>query len=169
MKVAQRISMLVGLSVALLLAVAQGQNAAVVLTGNDLTRVVPSSFYYKGQSPSTQIRNAAAARFGSDRYVIAGMVDTSGYSTEVRATYQGFLITDSKITIGGQDLGVGAYGFGFSNDGKFNVLDLSGATVVSADAATDKDLRRPRPLAMTQTAEGVRLYSGKQYVVIAAK
>jgi len=51
--------------------------------------------------------------------VIAGLVDTSGYAADVREKYQGFLITDSPIRIGGSELGSGAYGFGFSNDGRF--------------------------------------------------
>src|SRR4030095_15446566 len=95
--------------------VAAAQDRAVVLTGADLTRVVPPGFYYQGLTAPTQMRNAAAARFGANRYVIAGLVDTSGYAAEVRAKYEGFLITDSAISINGSDLGVGAYGFGFSN------------------------------------------------------
>jgi len=48
------------------------------------------------------MRNSAAARFGAKRFVIAGLVDTSGYSTEVRAKYQGFFITDSRSRFGGK-------------------------------------------------------------------
>ena len=53
------------------------------------------------------MRNSAAARFGANRYVLAGMVDTSGYSSEIRAKYEGFLITDSPITVGGSELATG--------------------------------------------------------------
>jgi hypothetical protein len=99
------------------LAIAASQETVIVLTGKDSVRVIPSSFYFEGQSAPTQMRNSAAARFGARRYVIAGLVDTSGYSTEVRAKYQGFLITESTIRIGDKELGAGAYGFGFSGDG----------------------------------------------------
>jgi len=34
---------------------------------------------------------------------------------------------------------------------------------------SDKALRRPRPLMMATDPAGLRLYSGKDYVVIAAK
>src|SRR5258706_15927039 len=105
-----------------------GQDSVTVLVGAELTRVVPPGFYFEGLSAPTQIRNSAAARFGTKRFVVAGLVDTSGYSTEVRAKYQGFFITDSPITVGGKDLSTGAYGFGFSDDGKFNVLDVGGNT-----------------------------------------
>ena len=107
---------LVSLIAALLLAAgsAVAQNGGAVLTGAELTRVVPTSFYFQGLSAPTQMRNAAAARFGKDRYVISGLVDTSGYSADVRAKYVGFLITDSPITLNGEALQPGAYGFGFA-------------------------------------------------------
>jgi hypothetical protein len=151
------------------LVVATAQDKAVVLDEKDSARVVPSSFYFEGQSAPTQMRNSAAARFGSNRLVIAGLVDTSGYSTGVRAKYQGFLITDSAIIIGGKELATGAYGFGFSDDGKFNVLDVGGNTVMSAGATKDSALRRPRPLMMVNEKDGLRFYAGRSYIVIAAK
>lgn len=145
------------------------QSDGAVLAGAELTRVVPTSYYFQGQSAPTQMRNSAAARFGKDRFVIAGMVDTSGYSAEIRARYQGFFITDSAITIGGESLTTGAYGFGFSNDGKLNILDLAGNQVLSVATTNDKALKRPRPLMMSQDGTNVRLYAGRDYVVIAAK
>ena len=144
------------------------QNSATVLAGAEVTRIVPPGFYFQGQSAQTQMRNAAAARFGSKRYVIAGMVDTAGYSTDVREKYQGFLITDSPVRIGGFELGVGAYGFGFVNDGKFVVLDLSGKELFSTQSENDKNLKRPRPLMMSKGGSGIRLYNGRSYVTIAA-
>jgi hypothetical protein len=145
------------------------QDSTTVLAGAELTRVVPTSFYFQGQSAPTQMRNAAAARFGRNHHVIAGMVDTSGYSAEIRARYQGFFITDSSIIIGGETLSTGAYGFGFTNDGKMNILDLANNQVLSVSTTNDKALRRPRPLMMTMDGSNIRLYAGRDYVVIAAK
>ena len=145
------------------------QDRGAVLAGAELTRVVPSAFYFQGQSAPTQMRNSAAARLAANRFVIVGMVDTSGYSAEIRARYEGFFITDSAITIGGETLSTGAYGFGFSKDGKLNILDLAGNEVISVAVTNDKDLRRPRPLTMTMNGNDVRLYRGRDYVVIAAK
>lgn len=145
------------------------QAGTAVLAGTELTRVVPTSFYFQGQSAPTQMRNSAAARFGKNHHVIAGMVDTSGYSAEIRARYQGFFITDSSITVGGETLATGAYGFGFTNDGKMNILDLANNQVLSVSTTNDKALRRPRPLMMTMDGANVRLYVGRDYVVIAAK
>lgn len=144
------------------------QNAATVLAGSELTRIVPTAFYFQGLSASTQMRNSAAARFGAKRYVIAAIVDTAGYAADVRDKYQGFLITDSPVRIGGFELGVGAYGFGFVGDGKFLVMDLSGKELFSTLAENDKNMKRPRPLMMSKGGSGVRLYSGRSYVTIAA-
>lgn len=143
------------------------QDSGTVLVGAELTRIVPPGFYFQGLSAPTQTRNAAAARFGTKRYVIAGLVDTAGYAADVREKYQGFLITDSPVRIGGYELGVGAYGFGFVS-GKFLVLDLSGKELFSTLVENDKSLKRPRPLMMSKGGSGIRLYSGRSYVTIAA-
>ena len=168
-----RKSLLAGLSALVILVslpfLVAAQDQVAILSGADLTRVTPTGFYYQGLSAPTQMRNTAAARFGASRYVIAGLVDTSGYAAEVRAKYEGFLITDSAITINGSELGVGAYGFGFTNDGKLNILDLAGNEVLSVSTTKDTQLKRPRPLMMTKSANGVRLYNGKDYAEIAAK
>ena len=161
------------LSIALVLLAVAGlaiaQERATLLTGSELTKVVPTGFYFQGLSAPTQMRNAAAARFGTDRYVISGLVDTSGYSTDIRAKYVGFLITDSAIKLGGESLPAGAYGFGFATEGKMTIMDLAGKDVLSVAITNDKELRRPRPLMMAADPGGVRLYSGRNYVVIAAK
>ena len=46
---------------------ARAQDRVVILTGAELSRVVPPGFYFQGLSAPTQIRNAAAARFGTNR------------------------------------------------------------------------------------------------------
>jgi len=115
------------------------------------------------------MRNSAAARFGAKRYVISGLVDTSGYAADVRAKYEGFFITDSPITINGSELGTGAYGFGFSENGKMQILDLAGNQILSVSTTNDSALKRPRPLMMTKAADGIRFYNGKDFVTIAAK
>jgi len=163
----KRFSVVIALFVAAAAVMAQG--SATILTGAELTRVVPTGFYFQGLSAPTQMRNSAAARFGTDRYVISGLVDTSGYSADVRAKYVGFLITDSAITLNGETLPPGAYGFGFATEGKMTVMDLAGKDLLSVPVTNDKELRRPRPLMMSADPGGVRLYAGKDYVVIAAK
>lgn len=139
-----------------------------LIEGRELERVVPQGFYFEGQSAQTQMRNAAAAQLGPKRFVMAGLVDTSGYSSDVQAKYQGFIITDSPIIVGGTRLPTGAYGFGFTS-GWLNVLDVGGRRVLSVRARADDRLQRPRPLMMTAVRDGIRLYAGKSFVLISAR
>jgi hypothetical protein len=145
------------------------QTKPELLAGDNLKKVVPTSFYFAGQSAATQERNTAAAKIGADRYVIVGLVDTSGYSTEISGKYEGFLITDSPINVGGKKLETGAYGFGFSADNKLHIFDLSSKEIASVNTVNDKEMKRPRPLAMSVAADGVRFYKGKNYVLVAAQ
>ena len=148
---------------------AQERAAPEVLNETEASKIVPASFYFAGQSAPTQLRNSAVARIGKDRYVIAGLVDTSGYSTEVSGKYEGFFITDSPVTVSGKQLATGAYGFGFSADGKLHIFDLSSKEIMWAATTSDKEMKRPRPLMMSVAANGVRFYKGKNYALIKAK
>ncbi len=150
----------------LLPAAALAQAWPRILEGAELERVIPQGFYFEGQSAATQMRNAAAAQLGPKRFVMAGLVDTSGYSSDVQAKYQGFIVTDSPVTVGGSRLPTGAYGFGFTSDGWLNVMDVGGRRVLSVRTRNDDRLQRPRPLMMTDARNGVRLYSGRSFVVI---
>ena len=147
----------------------EAQRRPYRMTDQQVARIIPSSFYFQGQSAPTQMRNAAAMRLGDDRYFIAGLVDTTGYAADVRAKYEGFLITDLPITINGEALEIGAYGFGFSDDGKLNVMNIAGDQILSVSTTKDNALRRPRPLMMAEAGNEIKFYSGKDYVVIVAK
>ncbi|HEX8500076.1 MAG TPA: hypothetical protein VF659_05735 [Pyrinomonadaceae bacterium] len=149
-------------------AAASAQAWPKILEGDELTRVVPSSFYFEGQSAPTQMRNAAAVQLGPARFTMAGLVDTSGYSSEVQAKYVGFIITDSPVTVGGARLPTGAYGFGF-NGGWLNVMDVGGRRILSVRTRRDADIQRPRPLMMTEARNGVRLYAGREWVLISSR
>ena len=140
-----------------------------VLNDAALTKVVPTSFYFAGQSAATQMRNTAAAKIGKERYIVVGLVDTSGYSTEISGKYEGFFITDSPVAIGNKILGTGAYGFGFAANGQVRIFDLSSKQILSVPTQTDNNMKRPRPLQMTSDNRGVRFYKGKNYVVITAR
>ncbi len=154
---------------ALLLTSNKTINAQEVLNETATAKIVPTNFYFAGQSAPTQMRNSAAARLAKDRFVIAGLVDTSGYSTEISGKYEGFFITDSIVTVGGKQLPTGAYGFGFSADGKLRVFDLSSKEVLTVGTTNDKEMKRPRPLMMMLAEGGVRFYKGKNYTLIKAK
>ena len=148
---------------------AQEKEVPEILNETAAAKIVPTSFYFAGQSAATQIRNSAVARLGKDRYIIAGLVDTSGYSTEINGKYEGFFITDSPVSIGDKQLATGAYGFGFSTDGKLHIFDLSSKEIFSVETKNDKELKRPRPLMMIIDGDGVRFYKGKNYAFVKAR
>src|SRR5712691_11560587 len=94
-------------------ALAVGQAGAQILTGDALKKVVPSTYFFAGQSAPVQTRNSVALKTAAGHFVLAGFVDTSGYSTAIQEKYQGFFITESKLTFEGATLEPGEYGFGF--------------------------------------------------------
>jgi hypothetical protein len=145
-------------------AFAQSKPAGVVAAA-DLKTLVPSSYFYRGQSASVQIRNSAAIRTKNARYVIAALVDTSGYASDVAAKYQGLFITEVKLKVGDSELAPGEYGFGFVGD-KFVVTDVGANDVVSASSQRDENVKRAVPLKITEDGGGYRLYAGKKYVTL---
>jgi hypothetical protein len=139
--------------------------ADTVLKPADLEKLFPATVYYFGQSAPTQLRNSGGVKFADGHYVLASLVDTSGYSTGVAAKYQGYLIAEVPLKIEGQLLPAGAYGFGFLDGDRFLVTDLGGHDVFTAHSTKDTDLARPRPLQVTDApAGGFRLYAGRNYV-----
>ena len=136
-----------------------------VLGPADLGNLFPATVYYLGQTAPAQLRNSGGVKFADGHFVLASLVDTSGYSTGVAAKYQGYLITEVPLKIEGQMLAEGAYGFGFLDGGRFLVTDLGGHNVLSANSAADTVMKRPRPLqVIADAAAGYRLYFGRAYV-----
>ena len=151
-------------AVVLTVATAASAQSGAILKPADTTKLLPASVYYKGQSAPTQLRNSGGVKFADGYYVLATLVDTSGYSSDVAAKYQGYFITEVPLTIAGQSLPAGVYGEGFVA-GKLVITDVGGHDVLSAASTNDTGLRRPTPLQFTaDPSGGFRLYSGRNYV-----
>jgi hypothetical protein len=136
-----------------------------ILTADELKRFVPSTYFFRGQSAGVQLRNSAGVRVQPDKLILVGLVDTSGYASDVQAKYQGLLITEVKLDIGGKALAPGAYGFGFTKDSGFLVMDVGANDLVKADYKTDDKLARPVPLKISSDGTGsYRLYAGRKWV-----
>jgi hypothetical protein len=143
------------------------QNAGRVLKPAELEKLLPASLFYRGQSATIQVRNSGGVKFDDGYYILATLVDTSGYSTGVAAKYQGQLIAEVPVKIAGQSLPAGVYGIGFIADNKFLVTDVGAHDVLSVDSTTDEALKRPTPLQVVAGPSGdFRLYAGRRYVVI---
>jgi hypothetical protein len=143
--------------------------SAGVLGAEDVKQVVPATYFFRGQSGSVQLRNSAGFRNSDGKLVLAGLVDTSGYSTDVAEKYQGFLITEVKLSIEGSELPPGEYGFGFSKQGKFTVMDVGNNDLLSVSSHLDESLHRPVPLKIMADQGSYRLYAGKKWVSLKAQ
>ena len=135
-----------------------------VLSADELRKVVPGTYFFRGQSAPVQLRNSAGFSVPEGKLVLAGLVDTSGYASDVQAKYQGFLITEVKLNIEGTDLPPGEYGFGFSQDGKFLVMDVGANDLFSVAAQMDEKLAHPVPLKIVEDGGAYRLYAGRKWV-----
>jgi hypothetical protein len=137
-----------------------------VLKSADAQKLIPPIFFYAGQSAPVQARNSGAFRTPSGKMALAALVDNSGYSSAIAEKYQGFLITDGKVRIGGNELSPGAYGIGALADGSFVVTDLGANNLFAVRFATDDALKRPVPLKFAADGSSARLYLGKKYVTL---
>jgi hypothetical protein len=140
---------------------------AQVLTIEQTKKISPTSYYFAGQSAAVQARNTAGFKSSTGKYVLAGLVDTSGYSTAIAEKYQGFLITETKLTFEGTSLEPGQYAFGFK-DGKFVVMNVAGSDLLAAATEHSELVKHPVPLKFTTDGSVYRLYAGRNVVVIKA-
>jgi hypothetical protein len=150
-----------------LLASAGAQQVAKhVLSADELKKAVPEEYFYRGQKAPVQLRNSVGFQLADGKMMLAALVDASGYSTAVQQKYQGMLATEVKLNIGGSSLAPGQYGFGFTSDGKFVVMNVANDDVLSASWRNDAELKRPVPLKLVEDGEGYKLYGGRKWVGI---
>ena len=145
------------------------QSAPTIVAQGDLKKVVPEAYFFRGMSATTQLRNSSAVHYPDDFYVIAGLVDTSGYSSDVKAKYNGFFITEKTLKFGSSTLQPGQYGMGYTPEGKFHILNVAGDEVLVADIVTDEKLARPQPRKLVTDGSIAKLYLGKKYVSFTAQ
>ena len=146
-------------------AVAQ-QVSKHVLNSDELKKAVPTEYFFRGQKAPVQVRNAVGFQLADGKMMLAALVDASGYSTAIQQKYQGMLITEANLSIGGSVLKPGQYGFGFSADGKFVVMDVANNDALSAPSQTDAALQHAVPLKLVEDGAGYKLYAGKKWVGI---
>ena len=143
-----------------------------VLKPADMTNLMPSQVFFRGQSATVQMRNSGGIRFGDSMLTLMALVDTSGYSSGVQQRYQAYLITEVPLELGdGGDahkLAPGAYGVGFIQNDRFVVMDLGAHELLNVGSHHDAVLRRPMPLQVLDTPEAgtYRFYEGRAFVTL---
>jgi hypothetical protein len=161
-----RLSLLFVLAFAATATFAQEQVTKHLLSREELNKVIPTDFFYRGQKAPVQLRNAVGLQLADSKLTLAALVDAGGYSTAIQQKYQGMLITENKLNIGGSELAPGEYGFGFAADGKFVVMDVANNDVLSTAFQTDHELKHPVPLKLIEDGDGYKLYAGRKWVTI---
>lgn len=142
------------------------QGGDTILKPVDTQKLLPAAVYYKAQSAPTQLRNSGGVKFADGYYVLATLVDTSGYSSDIQAKYQAYFIAEVPLKIGGKSLPAGVYGVGFIGGDKFVVTDVGAHDLLTVSSTTDSEIKRPTPLQVQANAGGgFRLYEGRRYVV----
>lgn len=138
-----------------------------VLAPGAVQQLMPPAVFFSGQTAATQLRNSGGMRFPDGKLVLAGMVDTGGYSSALREAYQLYLISEVPVEIGGMRVPAGAYGCGFVS-GSFVVMDIGGAELARAPTSHDAGMQRPRPLQVLAGANSneLRLFSGRDYITL---
>jgi len=137
-----------------------------LLSDDEVKKATPAEYFFRGQKATVQLRNSSGMQLADGRIVLAALVDTSGYSTAIQQKYQGMLITETKLDIGGSQLAPGQYGFGFTAEGKFVVMNVANEDVLSVAFQTDDALKRPVPLKLVEDGDGYKLYGGRKWVAI---
>ena len=152
------------IAIACLLAVwpnpASAQGGFEQVTGSAFDHAVPTDFYLVGEHIPVQKRNAVLLKTEKGSRVVLALLDTSGYSSQVQQKYVGMLISEGKISVCGNSIGVGSYGFGLDRptapsnvDAKFMLYNQAGEKVGECAVKKDESLKQPKPLGVT-TAKG---------------
>lgn len=140
-----------------------------VLSSDELKKAVPTEYFFRGQKAPVQLRNAVGFQLADGKMMLAALVDASGYSTAIQQKYQGMMITETKLNVGGSALPPGQYGFGFTADNKFVVMDVANSDVLNASYQTDQALQHAVPLKLVEDGTGYKLYAGKKWIAIKAE
>ena len=152
---------------------ASAQHTFQQVTGKEFERAVPKDFYLEGNAIPVERRNSVLVATGGAR-VLAGLIDTTGYSSQIQQKYVGMLITETELSVCGKNIHTGSYGIGIdrpgdtsTKDATFFLYNQAGEKVVDCSAKKDAQIATPRPLQVL-LAQGVpaRLYLGRYWVVL---
>lgn len=151
---------------------ASAQSGFKVEKGEALNKIVPKDFVLEANAIPTEKRDSALVITPSGSRLVVGLLDTSGYSSNVQMKYSGMLITEGKLGVCGHHLAVGSYGFGIvraegfpeSHKAQFVLYNQGGHKVMGCSAAWDSEIKTPRPLQVVVKGNTARLYLGRNWV-----
>ena len=154
-----------------------GQSAFARVSGKDFDSAVPRDFYLEGNAIPTEKRNAVLLKSPAGARLLLALIDTTGYSSQIKKKYIGMVIAEGAVSVCGVQLGVGSYGFGLdapapgsSEGARFLLYNQAGEKVGDCAAEKDTRIKLPRPLQVVLSkGEPARLYLGRYSVALAAR
>ena len=93
---------------------AVAQHPFELVTGKAFDSALPKDFYLEGNAIPTAKRNAVMVHTPSGARVLFSLLDTTGYASNIIEKYVGMIITEGDLSICGQKVTVGSYGFGWA-------------------------------------------------------
>jgi len=153
---------------------AHAQGGFQPVTGDAFNHALPTDFYLEGNHIPVEKRNAAMLKNATGKRVVLALIDTTGYSSQIKQKYIGMLITETELSVCGNTIGVGSYGFGLERpaatsdaDAPFKLYNQAGDKVGECAAKKDDSIKQPRPLAVTTAKDApAKLYLGKYVIEI---
>lgn len=153
---------------------ARAQRGFDLITGDAFNHAVPADFYLEGNRIPVEKRNAVLLKNPTGARLVLGLLDTAGYSSQIQQKYIGMIITETKVSVCGNEIGVGSYGFGLERpaassnaDAPFRLYNQAGEKVGECAAKKDESVKQPKPLTVA-ASKGVtaKLYLGKYVIEI---
>ena len=80
---------------------ARAQGGYDAITGDAFNHAIPADFYLEGNHIPVEKRNAVFLKNAAGARVVFGLLDTTGYSSQIQQKYVGMLITETKIAVCG--------------------------------------------------------------------
>jgi len=152
---------------------ARAQGSFEAVTGKAFDSAMPKDFYLEGNAIPTEKRNAAMVKTPGGARAIFALLDTTGYSSQIKQKYIGMLITEGEVSVCGTSVGIGSYGFGLdkpaansSDDATFHLYNQAGSEVASCAAPMDSAMKMAKPLQVKVADGAASLELGKYKVEI---
>jgi len=148
------------------------QGAFTQLTGKPFDSAIPNDFYLEGNRIPVEKRNAVLLKTPKGARLVLALIDTTGYSAQIKQKYIGMVIAEGAVSVCSIPLNVGSYGFGLekppatsSEDSKFHLYNQAGETVGECAAKKDAAVKEPKPLNVVLSKEaGARLFLGRYFL-----
>jgi len=138
--------------------------------GKAFDNAVPKDFYLEGNAIPTEKRNAVLLKTPGGKRVVVALIDTTGYSSQIQQKYIGMVIAEGTLSVCGQKVTVGSYGFGLDKpappsdaDATFHLYNQAGRKLFDCAAKKDTTATQAQPLQVT-TSGGAKLVLGKYWL-----